>query len=222
MLKPVTMIFSKTFFATIAMSFSFCFAFGQGRFPKVNYKEDPLYTGYIVNTKGDTIKCDFKKPALGALRYKTANSAEKFKKPSPDDLKAYYSTWDSTMYEAAPVDTDGYNPELLKRLETGTIRLYEEDIVNNGYFMNGYYTGGSTNVFFYVSKDMASLKEIKSNTLNIGGHSRKKRKAYLLSLIADDPDLAKQFDAEQDYDLKTLRHYIHDYNVFKSGSLASK
>jgi len=208
----------KTLLITFSLLMSICCAFGQGKFPKSDYKEDPLYTGYIVNIKGDTIKCDFKKPALGVLRYKPSNSTEKFKKPSTDDLKAYYSTWDSTIYEAVPVDTDGYDPVLLKRLESGTIRLYEEDIVNNGYFMNGSYMGGNTNIYFYVSKDLATLKEIKSNTLTIGGESRKKRKAYLLSLIADDTDLAKQFDAEQDYDLKTLRHYIHAYNVYKSAA----
>ncbi|MDR3696226.1 hypothetical protein [Mucilaginibacter sp.] len=212
------MSISKTLFAVIALSISFCCVFGQGKFPKVIDKEDPKLTGYIVNTKGDTVQCNFKKPALGTLRYKPVNSTEKFKKPSTDDLKAYYCAWDSTMYEALPIDTDGYNPVFLKRLESGTIRLYEEDVVSNGYFMNGYYTGGGTNTYFYVSKDLASLKEIKSNTLNIGGESRKKRKAYLMGLIADDPDLAKQFDAEQDYDLKTLRHYIHDFNLFKSAA----
>jgi len=208
----------KNLLITISLIISSCCVFGQAKFPKVNYKEDPFYSGYIVNLKGDTIKCDFKKPDLGALRYKPANSTEKFKKPSPDDLKAYYSTWDSTTYEALPLDTDSYDPVLLKRLESGTIRLYEEDVVSNGYFMNGYYSGGGTNVFFYVSKDLAALKEIKSNNIIIGGESRKKRKAYLLSLMADDPDLAKQFDAEQDYDLRTLRHYIHAYNEFKSGA----
>ncbi|WP_295674487.1 hypothetical protein [uncultured Mucilaginibacter sp.] len=208
----------KTLLTTFSLLASFCCAIGQGKFPKVIDKEESKLTGYIVNTKGDTVQCDFKKPALGTLRYKPVNSTEKFKKPSTDDLKAYYCAWDSTMYEALPIDTDGYNPEFLKRLESGTIRLYEQHIVSSGYFMNGYYTGGRNDVYFYVSKDLASLKQIKSNTLNIGGDSRKKRKAYLLGLIADDPDLAKQFEAEQDYDLKTLRHYIHAYNEFKSGA----
>lgn len=89
-------------------------------------------------------------------------------------------------------------------------------------FMNGYYSGGGTTVYYYVNKDNSMLKEIKSNNLNIGGESRKKRKAYLLGLFADDPGLAKQFEGEQNYDLKTLRHYIHDYNLFKSSVPANK
>ncbi|BAU55224.1 hypothetical protein [Mucilaginibacter gotjawali] len=209
----------NTLFITFSLIISFCCAFGQNKFAKISYKDDSPFTGYIINEKGDTVKCEFKKPALGPLRYKPVNSTDKFKKPSPDAVKEYFSTYDSCTYVALYADTNSSDMTYLKRLENGLLCLYEQVvIVNRDIYMNGYYYGSSNNIYVYVNKDNGTLREIKSNTLNIAGESRKKRKAYLLSLIADDADLAKQFDAEQDYDIKTLRHYIHAYNVFKSAA----
>ncbi len=214
------MKFSKILLITIlSLLIPFYSAFCQNKFPKPDFRPDPPITGYIIKTNNDTIKCDFKKPLLGALKYRPVNSTQKFKKPSTDEVKEYFSTYDSTVYVALYTDTNSSDLNYLKRLEKGKICLYEEDIIVQGY-ANGFMTS-STSVYYYVNKDNGLLKEIKSNQL-INDGSRKKRKEYLLNLILDDMDLAEKFRNEKDFNLKTLRHYIHTYNAFKFSAQASK
>jgi hypothetical protein len=102
----------------------------------------------------------------------------------------------------------------------GKICLYEEDIIVSTYSPNGF-SSSNTNIYYYINKDSGVLREIKSNTL-INDGSRKKRKEYLLNLISDDPDLAEKFKDEKDFNLKTLRRYIHTYNAFKFSAQVSK
>jgi hypothetical protein len=215
------MKFSKILLITIlSLLIPFYSTFCQNKFPKPDFRPDPPITGYIIKTNNDTIKCDFKKPLLGALKYRPVNSTQKFKKPSTDEVKEYFSTYDSTVYVALYTDTNSSNLNYLKRLEMGKICLYEEDIIVSTYSPNGF-SGSNTNIYYYINKDSGVLKEIKSNTL-INDGSRKKRKEYLLNLILDDMDLAEKFKNEKDFNLKTLRHYIHTYNTFKFSAQVSK
>ncbi len=197
-------------------------AFCQGRFPAAKNDPDKLFTGYIVNNTGDTVKCEFKKPTLGQLKYRPVNSTEKFKKPSIDAVKEYYSAYDTTVYVALVTDTASTDLEYLKRLENGAIKLYEEDVTASAMYMNGMWSGGGTSVYYYINKNDGLLKQIKSNTLITGGGSRKTRREYLYDLFSDDPALAEKFKEDQNFDLKTLRHYISTYNADKSATVKSK
>jgi hypothetical protein len=197
-------------------------AFCQGRFPAAKIDPDKFYAGYIINATGDTLKCEFKKPALGQLRYRPTNSTDKFKKPAIDAVKEYYSAYDSTVYIAMSTDTDSTDLEYLKRLENGTIKLYEEDITSSATYMNGMWSGGGTSVYYYISKNDGLMKQIKSNTLITGNGSRKSRREYLYQLFSDDPALAEKFKNDQNFDLQTLRHYISSYNADKSIAVKSK
>lgn len=194
---------------------SFC----QGRFPKPDFRPDPPINGYIITINNDTIKCDFKKPSFGALKYKPANSTGKFKKPSIDEIKEYYSTFDSTVYVAMAADSDSYL-QFLKRLESGAIKLYEKQETQPATYMNGMWVGGGTTTYFYISKNNGPLKGIKSNALFTS--SRKSRKEYLYGLFSDNPELAEKFKNDTNFDIKTIRHYISSYNADKSVRPANK
>ena len=185
--------------------------FCQGRFPAAKNTGADFYAGYIVNSRGDTVKCEFKKPALGQLKYRPVNSTEKFKKPEIEAAKEYYSTFDSAVYVAIIIDTSSSELEYLKRLENGVIKLYEEDNSSSGTYMNGMWTAGSTTVTYYISKNDGVLMAIKSNTLFT--RSRKNRREYLYGLFSDDPALAAKYKDDPNFDLKTLRHYIGGYNA---------
>ena len=190
------------FFALLCLLLPCSQAFCQGN----------LYSGYVVNLNGDTVKCEFKKPALGQLKYRAVNSADKFKKPSLEIIKEYYSTYDSTVYIAIAADSGSSYLQFLQRLENGTIKLYEQVINTQGTYMNGMWMGGSTNLYYYITKHDSPLKAIKSNTLFTGG-SRKSRREYLTSFFSDDATLAEKFKSDDNFDLKTLRHYISTYNA---------
>src|SRR3569832_857153 len=108
---------SKTLFITLLLSVvTFCAVFAQQ--PSFNY---------VLTTKGDTIKCDFKRPFLGKIRYIPVGS-DKAIKVTTDDIKEYYTAKDSTLVIAA-VLPDETSPEFLNLLERGKINMYEKIVV---------------------------------------------------------------------------------------------
>ena len=200
----------------MAFNGTFC----QGRFPKLgnNTTESPNI-GFIVNTKGDTISCEFKKPLLGELRYKPVNTTEKFKKITTDEVKEYFMATDSIDYISLFADSDSTEPEFYQRLENGKVCLYKKVVTHYNY-MNGMMTS-SSNTFYFVSKDFGYLREIKSNSLLNDG-SRKKRREYLSNLFSDDPELDEKFKNDNNFDFETVRNYVHAYNIYKAKSGATK
>ena len=206
---------------TLIVLFPFCRALSQKKPIVFSAIDEKPFNGYVVALNNDTIKCEFKKPTFGTLKYRPINSTGKFIKPSTEKIKEYYSTLDSMVYESMFIDTISSYPTFLKRLEWGEIKLYEQDEVTQGVFMNGYYSGGSSNSYYYVNKDNSLLREIKSTTLLNNGN-RKSRREYLLNLFSDDPELAEKFKNEKDFSVTTLRYYIHNYNLYKSTPAPAK
>jgi len=179
-----------------------------------------IYSGYVVYQTGDTVKCEFRKPTFGVLKYRPANTTGKFKKPTLDAVKEYHSSYDSTVYIAVSMATDtaatDMDMQYLARLENGIIKLYEQAEEKPPIYMNGVWTGGYTLVYYFINKNDGLLKSIKSNYLISG--SRKNRREYLYELFSDDPALAEKFKNEQKFDLRTIRRYVKTYNTDKSST----
>ncbi|HVW14179.1 MAG TPA: hypothetical protein VHB54_10160 [Mucilaginibacter sp.] len=187
------------FIALILLSIPFCSVFAQN--PSFNY---------VLTTNGDTIKCNFKKPFMGMLRYQPLGS-DKFIKITTDKIKEYYNTKDSATVVATFLPDQAY-PEFVNLLERGTINMYEKIVVT----YNKY--GTTTTYYWYVNKGFDALKELKATTIFTDG-SRKERKKMFGDLIADNEPLKAQFEADNDFSLKRLQYYVHEYNRYKTGEV---
>ena len=158
---------------------------------------------YVINKKGDTIKCDFKKPLLGRLRYQPIG-ANSFIKVTTDEIIEYYTVKDSTLSVAA-VLPNNTEPEFLTLLERGKINMYEKIVTSYSQY------GSTTTFYWYINKDGDLLKQLKATTIFTDG-SRKDRKNMFADMIADDPTLMEQFKADNDFSIKRLQYYVHQYN----------
>jgi len=162
-----------------------------------------LTFNYVINKKGDTIRCDFKKPLLGRLRYQPIG-ANSFIKVTTDEIIEYYTVKDSTLNVAA-VLPNSTEPEFLTLLERGKINMYEKIVTSYSQY------GSTTTFYWYINKDGNLLKQLKATTIFTDG-SRKDRKNMFADMIADDPTLMEQFKADNDFSIKRLQYYVHQYN----------
>ncbi len=194
----------------IGVLISFSNAFSQRKkFPDVVYV---AITGYVIVKKDDTVKCEFRTGIFGQLRYKPINSNMSFTPVTPDDIKVYYRSDDSSIYEAVTADEHLFNIDYLKRLKKGKISLYQKDVTNNGgtASISGFPIGvaiRTTTHYYYINKDDGPLKEIKLK--------KKSHREYFLNLISDDAELAEKFKNEEDFSIETLTSYIRSYNDYK-------
>ncbi|MBS1526821.1 MAG: hypothetical protein JST19_14290 [Bacteroidetes bacterium] len=166
------------------------------------FAQNPSFN-YVLTTNGDTIKCDFRRPFMGMLRYKPVGS-DKFIKITTNDIKEYYNTKDSATVVATFLPDQSY-PEFVNLLERGKINMYEKVVITYSRY------GSTTTYYWYVNKGVGVLKELKATTLFTDG-SRKERKKMFSDMIADDEPLKAQFEADNDFSLKRLQYYIREYN----------
>jgi len=166
------------------------------------FAQKPTFN-FVINKKGDTIKCDFKRPFLGKLRYQPID-ANSYIKITTDDIKEYYTVKDSSL-TVATVLPDKTNPEFVTLLERGRIRMYEKVVVTYSQY------GSTYTYYWYVNKGNDPLKQLKATTIFTDG-SRKERKNMFAEMIADDPALMEQFKADNDFGIKRLQYYVHQYN----------
>jgi hypothetical protein len=97
------------------------------------YAQQP---GIVVNTTGDTLKCEMKFPFIGANKYKTAQM-EDFKKL---DVNSYYRTDDlKYVYKAARLP-NSRKTAFLQVVEEGKINLYTHTVTYSGYMGATYST----------------------------------------------------------------------------------
>jgi len=166
--------------------------------------------GYIITQKGDTIKGEVKLPAFGRPKFKPANKAN-FRSFNPDTLREYQLTKDSAIFSLKSIPVSSANlvskVQPLRRLEHGAINLYEYVA-----------SSGAQISTWYVSKGADSLIALKTSDLLLAGNgSKKDRRQMLSNLFADQHDIQKAFDESGKFDFDTIRHYIHSYNMAKSG-----
>ncbi|HEX3384475.1 MAG TPA: hypothetical protein VHS53_04775 [Mucilaginibacter sp.] len=173
------------------------------------FAQKPAFN-YVLTVKGDTIKCEFKRPLLGKIRYVPVGS-DKAVKITTEGIKEYYTAKDTTLVVAAvlPGDTD---PEFINLLERGRINMYEKVVITYSRY------GSNTSYYWYVNKDNDPLKELKATTIFTDG-SRKERKKMFSEILADNIPLQGQFEADNDFSLKRLQYYIHEYNQSKTGEV---
>jgi len=168
------------------------------------YAQQP---GIVVNTNGDTLKCEMKFPFIGANKYKTTQM-EDFKKFDVKDI-SYYRTDDlKRVYRAARLPR-GKKPVFLEVVEDGKICLYTYTVTHYGYM-----GATSSTTTWYVSKDNGELQELKTNAL-FGVKSKKDRQNVFSEMLADRPDALKQYQDEDNFSFKTLRNTVHFYNTGK-------
>ncbi|MGZ3945361.1 MAG: hypothetical protein ACXVJB_10480 [Mucilaginibacter sp.] len=192
-------IFKALSVSVILLTIPFCHLFAQK--PTFNY---------VLTIKGDTIKCNFKKPFMGKLRYVPLES-DKAIKITTDDIKEYYDAKDSVMVVAAVLPGET-SPKFLDLLERGKINMYERIVITNSQY------GSTTTYYWYVNKGNDLLKELKATTIFTDG-SRKERKKMFSEMIADDEPLKAQFEADSDFGLGRLRYYIRQYNQHQTGEV---
>jgi hypothetical protein len=186
----------RPFVASLALlSIPFCSVFAQK--PQFNC---------VIKNNGDTIKCEFKKPLMGKLKYKPLGS-DKAIKITTDEIKEYYILKDSAMFVSVLLPNEIY-PEYLNLLERGNINMYEKIVVTYSRY------GSTSTYYWYVNKGSDPLKEVKATTIFTAG-SRKERKKMLSEMMADDPALTTQFEADDDFSIKRLQMYVHQYNQDK-------
>ncbi|MGZ4001238.1 MAG: hypothetical protein ACXVIY_11440 [Mucilaginibacter sp.] len=173
------------------------------------FAQKPTFN-YVLTIKGDTIKCNFKKPFMGKLRYVPLES-DKAIKITTDDIKEYYDAKDSVMVVAAVLPGET-SPKFLDLLERGKINMYERIVITNSQY------GSTTTYYWYVNKGNDLLKELKATTIFTDG-SRKERKKMFSEMIADDEPLKAQFEADSDFGLGRLRYYIRQYNQHQTGEV---
>ena len=190
------------FFKPVVLSF-ILIAFGFKSFA-----QKPTFN-YVITQKGDTIKCDFKKPLLGKIRYQPIG-VKGYTKVTTDSIKEYYTVKDSTT-NVAIILPDYSDPEFVVRLERGHINMYQQIIVTYSQY------GNTTTYYWFINKDDGPLKQLKATTIFTDG-SRKERKAMFSEMIADDTTLQGQFNADTDFSLKRLQFYVHQYNEDRTAS----
>lgn len=156
---------------------------------------------FIVTSKNDTLKGEFKKQFIGFYKFKPEGS-DKFSKINIDSTKEIFVAEKNINY-LAKYRPELNEPEFLLRLEKGKINLvqYYHAYGNNNYTL-----------IWYAYKDDKPLLEIKSN--QIFG-TRKERKEHFLELIGDNALLMEQFKIDDSYSFDTIRAYIKSYNASK-------
>ncbi|MFD1257587.1 hypothetical protein ACFQ3S_12335 [Mucilaginibacter terrae] len=164
-------------------------------------------TGIIVNLNGDTVKCEMKFPFIGADKYKTAEM-EDFKKFNVKDV-SYYRTDDLKRVYRATHLPKSKKLVFLQLVEDGKITLYTYTVTSYGYMGATY-----TNTTWYVSKDNGELQELKTKAL-FGNSSKKSRQNIFSEMIADNPEVLKQYEEADNFSFKTLQNTVHYYNTGK-------
>jgi hypothetical protein len=77
-----------------------------------------------------------------------------------------------------------------------------------------------TTEYWFVNKDNGPLIQLKSNTIFNKG-SQSKRKNIFIEMIADDAALSEEYKKEDSFSFKSLKYYIHKYNLDMQGTLTT-
>lgn len=169
--------------------------------------------GYLVNLKGDTIRCNIN-PSGGKWKGDDDKHWNKF---TADDIKAFHMYEDSSTYASVRLPK-AEKLVFLEWLEQGKINLYQAQKESAGYVIKVGFSYSNT-VRWYANKDKDDLKQVKVTSTSLIGAgaigSRKNREKAFTDLIADNPELLSRFKeavkgAEYSFDL--IRYYIKTYN----------
>lgn len=162
----------------------------------------------VITNAGDTIHCDTKHPFIGAPRYKSANMTD-FKKIDIKEIKYYTRKNKKEVYKAAILPKRS-KPMFLQLVQEGKITLYL--LVQTTY---GYMGATSTTTTWYASKNNDELKELKTSALFMLT-SRKKREGIFAEMLADQPEVLKQYEEADSFSFKTLSRIVYLYNTGKT------
>jgi hypothetical protein len=161
--------------------------------------------GIVVNTTGDTIKCEIKSPFIGARKYKTAQMDD-FKKFDVKDI-SYYRTDDLKYVYRSAILPRGRKQVFLEVVEDGKICLYTYTVTTYGYM-----GATSSTTTWYASKNNGELQELKTNGL-FGVKSKKTRQGIFAEMLADNAEVLKQYEETDSFSFDNLRNTVHLYNT---------
>jgi hypothetical protein len=165
---------------------------------------------YVITKAGDTIPCKIKFGLFNILKYQPLDG-NRIVDLIPTTIKEYFSRRDKNPM-IAKVLPKAMAAKFVKRLEHGAISLYEE--VNSspgGMTSGGHMYGGSANIYWYAEKS-GKLYLIKNNNNLFVKISKKEQNAAFDQLIADDPDVFKEFKEKKDYSWDEIQLTISTYN----------
>lgn len=158
----------------------------------------------IVNLNGDTIKCQIKINFVFATKYKTPEMAD-YEKFDVKTVKYYYIAKDDARFKAV-IRPGKKKVEYLRLIEEGKICLYEYVSSTNTPTVSQSLTN------WFVSKGDDTLHKLKSSSL-LNFTSKKDRKNIFLDMLADKPEVLKQYEDTDSFSFKNLRNAIHLYNT---------
>lgn len=172
--------------------------------------QNEIENEYVITKAGDTIPCTIEKPLFGALRY-TPFGEEKAIKITPETISEYYYK-ESDNPCVAKLLPEAKEAKFIPRLEHGAINLYEDIKSSPGMISpQGNMSGGSTYIYWYAEKS-GKLYLIKRNINLFSKISKKEQNATFDQLIADDPDIFKEFKEKKDYSWEEIQLTISTYN----------
>ncbi len=168
---------------------------------KAQAKTDTISRDYVIALKGDTVKGQVLWVSDGAVKIDPFSETHSVKYKAADIKEACKT---GQVYVPIKVSLTFRDIVMVKRLQHGIIDLYE-------YFQqNTTQYGTASQSTWYASKTGVAVTEIK--TSGIGGMSRAERKKNFMTLIADNPALATEFDSKKDYSFDYLADVIKRYN----------
>ncbi len=194
-------------------------------------------TGYVITTKGDTIRCTVSSNLLlSRCRYKT-DTSKKAITIEKENIKEFCQPDKDIAFRLLTSPESG-QLRFIRVIERGKITLYEERILVNkvtdinadnmvaylGSRHNvnepGLTTNDHINAYysnFYAEKGNSGLIVlIKSRILdNLSGSDRKARKTAFIQMLADNSAVSQQFLADKEFTADEVRSMVHLYNTGK-------
>jgi len=186
-------MYHKILFSAAILILGFCFSVNA------QDKADTISRDYVVNLKGDTIKGPVLWISDGSLKIDPFSETHTVKYKA-DEIKEACKT--GQVYVPIRVSLTFRDIVIVKRIEHGAINLYE-------YVQTSYNNSGSQTTW-YANKGDGKVTEIK--TSGMGGISRAERKKNFLALIADNDQLTKKFQSQDDFSFDVLQDLIRQYN----------
>ena len=151
--------------------------------------------------KNDTIYGKIRNAVFGGAVFLTTEDGEI--KLKPVNVSGYYRSKHNETYVSRTIPGQE-KPVFMYQLAVGKIKLYTHTVSYQSYG-----NSGSTVTTWYAEKEGSGFNEIKTTGLRGGKGDRKE---FFRSLIADNEEVVKKFDASKKFDFKTIEELIKEYN----------
>ncbi len=158
---------------------------------------------YVIITRGDTIYCKLKFPAMSDYGYYKTDDVSEDEKLNPYQINEYYVAKKNTLYKTV-FEPGTKQLQFMQVIEKGKISLYE--FIGKGWGTGAVQgTGGYYHYSkYYISKGSGELEAFSPN---------KSGKAIFAELIIDNKNVYDKYTAKDDFDIEKIRNLIQLYNA---------